>query len=324
MTPTVSVIVPVYNAEKYLQQCVDSILAQTFDNFELLLIDDGSKDRSGTLCDEYAKKDGRVRVFHKDNGGVSSARNIGLEYAVGTWVTFVDSDDCVSPSFMEVLLNNTDEDLVVGSFATFGNFHEEYILESFIYSKKQLSLDLNACLSKVHFSTSWGKFFKKNVLDTTKLRFSVNIDSTEDTLFVYKYMLYVNSVNIKSDITYFYRHTGEGLSCHNLPVDKAIKTIDVFYEVISSLEAEYMQDLSNLLYNVVNYVYLRSIRFIQTTSHSFNKRISIMRNFHSQIPSSFLSKYTPIMMGPKGRLFYWLANKRLYFVLTLYSYFIHI
>ena len=93
--PQISVIVPVYNTEKYLHRCIDSILAQTFTDFELLLIDDGSTDNSGTICDEYATKDSRVRVFHKKNGGVSSARNLGVDNAKGEWVTFVDSDDCV-------------------------------------------------------------------------------------------------------------------------------------------------------------------------------------------------------------------------------------
>ena len=91
--PQISVIVPVYNAEKYLRRCVDSILAQTFTNFELLLIDDGSKDKSGEICDEYARKDNRVKVFHKENGGVSSARNVGLDNAQGEWICFCDADD---------------------------------------------------------------------------------------------------------------------------------------------------------------------------------------------------------------------------------------
>ena len=93
--PKISVIIPVYNAEKYLYRCIDSVLVQTFTNWELLLIDDGSKDSSGVICDEYAAKDARVRVFHKENGGVSSARNLGLDNARGEWVAFVDSDDYI-------------------------------------------------------------------------------------------------------------------------------------------------------------------------------------------------------------------------------------
>jgi len=93
MNPKISVIVPVYKAEAYLRRCVNSILAQTFQDFEVLLIDDGSPDKSGKICDDYVKKDSRVRVFHKENGGVSSARNLGLDNAVGRYIAFVDSDD---------------------------------------------------------------------------------------------------------------------------------------------------------------------------------------------------------------------------------------
>ena len=99
--PLISVIVPVYNTEKYLHRCIDSILNQTFTDFELLLINDGSTDSSSAICDEYAEKDCRVRVFHKPNGGVSSARNLGLEKAQGEWITFCDSDDRVYPTWLQ-------------------------------------------------------------------------------------------------------------------------------------------------------------------------------------------------------------------------------
>lgn len=99
----VSIIVPVYQVENYLRQCVDSILAQTFPDFELILVDDGSKDRSGQICDEYAKVDERVKVIHKENGGLSDARNWGMEQATGTYFMFVDSDDSIAPTMLERL-----------------------------------------------------------------------------------------------------------------------------------------------------------------------------------------------------------------------------
>lgn len=110
--PTISIIVPVYNVEKYLEECVESVLSQTFTDYELLLIDDGSTDSSGIICDGYATQDSRIRVFHKSNGGVSSARNLGLDNALGEWVCFIDSDDeirnleslCISQSKSDVIL----------------------------------------------------------------------------------------------------------------------------------------------------------------------------------------------------------------------------
>ena len=101
-TPKISVIVPVYNVEQYLPRCIESILAQTYNDFELLLINDGSSDNSGNICDEYAKNNSRVRVFHKENGGVSSARNMGLDNAQGEYVVFVDSDDFIRNKYLEI------------------------------------------------------------------------------------------------------------------------------------------------------------------------------------------------------------------------------
>ena len=101
MNPKISVIVPAYNTEKYLRRCIDSILAQTFTDFELLLIDDGSTDQSGEICDEYADKDVRIKVFHKANGGVSSARNVGLDNALGEYICFCDADDWVDNDYFE-------------------------------------------------------------------------------------------------------------------------------------------------------------------------------------------------------------------------------
>ena len=114
--PKVSVIVPVYNVEKYLHRCIDSILAQSFTDFELLLVNDGSKDKSGEICDEYAAKDSRVRVFHKENGGVTSARKLGFDSSVGEYVLFVDSDDYLDKDGIASLvsLSDDDVDIIIG------------------------------------------------------------------------------------------------------------------------------------------------------------------------------------------------------------------
>lgn len=146
-----SIIVPVYNTDKYLQRCINSILIQTYANFELLLIDDGSTDSSGTLCDEYAKKDIRVRVFHKENGGVSSARKLGLENARGEWVTFVDSDDWIDESFLHTMYVNVSSeiDLIVTAGSDKCLSHEEYVRE---------------ILERRIPPQVWGKLYRKSVL----------------------------------------------------------------------------------------------------------------------------------------------------------------
>ena len=120
MRPKISVIVPVYNTEKYLDRCIQSILAQTYTDFELLLVDDGSTDSSGAICDKYAEQDSRVRVFHKENGGVSSARNQGLDNAKGEWITFVDSDDWVDREFFNILSKSSKPDILISYYVADG------------------------------------------------------------------------------------------------------------------------------------------------------------------------------------------------------------
>lgn len=113
--PKISVIIPVYNAEKYLRKCIESVLNQTFGDFELLLVDDGSPDHSGEICDEYAQKDSRVHVFHKPNGGTANARNYGLDHSQGDYVAFIDNDDYVEPTYlgdMYSAMTHYDVDLV--------------------------------------------------------------------------------------------------------------------------------------------------------------------------------------------------------------------
>ncbi len=117
--PAVSVIVPVYKAENYLCHCVDSLLAQTFPDFEILLIDDGSPDHSGDICDEYARKDSRVRVFHKENEGVSSTRQCGIDNAKGEYTIHADPDDWVEPDMLD--------ELYLFSFRNHGAFHEDCV-----------------------------------------------------------------------------------------------------------------------------------------------------------------------------------------------------
>lgn len=120
--PVISIIVPIYKTEKYLDRCLNSILNQTYKDFELLLIDDGSPDKAGELCDEYAKNDTRIKVFHKENGGVSSARNVGLENAIGEWIYFFDSDDEMLYNGLETLVYNITQNTIL----SLGGYIKEY------------------------------------------------------------------------------------------------------------------------------------------------------------------------------------------------------
>lgn len=183
MQPKVSIIVPIYNAEKYLDRCVDSILSQTFLDFELLLIDDGSPDRSGEICDEYAQKDNRIHVFHKENGGVASARQFGLEHAQGEFVIHADPDDYVEPSMLEELYEcakKNQADMVICDFYIDAFQH--------IIEKKQnpSNLDhltvLRELFQHLHGSC-WNKLLKRTCYKQYGVSFPSGVSYCEDLSF---------------------------------------------------------------------------------------------------------------------------------------------
>ena len=189
--PKISVIVPVYNSEKYLHRCIDSILAQTFTDFELLLIDDGSKDNSSAICDEYAAKDSRVRVFHKENGGVSSARNMGLDNAQGEWIAFCDSDDYVEEVWLELYTNNsTGVDMVVqGYYNAIPLKEKNFVYEGDIHPAVKMLFNAKT-LGFLHT-----KMFLHNIIKEKNIRFCNEIKFREDEDFVL--MFFSNIKNIR-------------------------------------------------------------------------------------------------------------------------------
>ena len=139
----ISVIIPVYNVEKYLKRCLDSVINQTYRNLEIILVDDGSKDKSGKICDEYAQKDKRIIVIHKENGGVSSARNKGLDICIGDYISFIDSDDWIEEDFFEYVVNNAkDNDLLIFDYYITNGKSTKWIK----YRKTKFEISKDECL----------------------------------------------------------------------------------------------------------------------------------------------------------------------------------
>ena len=201
--PKITVIIPVYNAESTLRRCLDSILIQTFTDFECILIDDGSKDRSGEICDEYARKDSRIKVFHKENGGVSSARNVGLDNARGEWVTFVDSDDWTGERLLSNLISHTNNhpnvELVISfSEYIFNNVRREENYKARMVDKANFQILFSEYDMSWH-TGPWAKLYSKHVIDTKNLRFSENMNIGEDAVFFYSYLFQMDGLYVSSD-----------------------------------------------------------------------------------------------------------------------------
>ena len=204
----VSVIVPVYNAVAVLARGVDSILAQSFQDFELILVDDGSKDGSGAICDQYAAQDGRVKVIHQENAGVSTARNAGLEAACGEWVTFVDSDDMVLDCFLESLMNaaSRDEriDLAYCGYAIVEGNASVKTYKSGIYIGKEQVHDALSRTNLLYRCSPWAKLYRRSIIVDNGLKFDVNLSISEDRLFVYSYLVHVSGIAVTSQVGYLY------------------------------------------------------------------------------------------------------------------------
>lgn len=215
MAPEISVIIPVYNADKWLHRCVDSILAQRFTDFEVLLVDDGSTDSSGAICDEYATIDSRVRVFHKPNGGVSSSRNYGLERAVGQWITYVDSDDWIEYNYLEFLITKaikTDSDIV---FSDFWFDYPESKVIGYVYDwSKQGIKGLKEYISS-SWNCLWGSLQRKKLYDENKLKLPLAINYCEDFHLMVKLCFFAKTISKVPLSLYHYRQQ-ESSIIHNL------------------------------------------------------------------------------------------------------------
>ena len=206
--PTVSVIVPVYNAEGVVSRGIDSILAQSYQDFELILVDDGSSDGSGAICYKYAQQDGRVKVIHQDNAGVSAARNAGLKAAIGEWVTFVDSDDMVLDGFLESLVAavSKDEriDLAYCGYAIVEGSTSIKTYQTKTYIGKEQLHDVLSSTKLLYRCSPWAKLFRRSIITDNGLKFDTNLTISEDRLFLYKYLIHVRGVATTSTVGYIY------------------------------------------------------------------------------------------------------------------------
>ena len=260
----ISIVIPVYNAEKYLEQCLNSIQNQTYKNFEVILVNDGSMDHSESICMDFVKVDTRFKYFTKVNGGASSARNFGLDNVTGDFITFIDADDWVDENHLEVLLNNIKEnnsDMAVSSIKKFDNVRN---FEFRVYSKQEKYLlnynklnreEFLVILPKlIHASNSYkiavSKLFKKELV--TDVRFDESIVYGEDLDFFFKLYNKVNSISYVDEVTYIYRLHDESSSSKfgQLHMEQELAIYKKMYERIEELglpTIHYVNTLRNLL-----------------------------------------------------------------------------
>ena len=242
----ISIIVPVYNVEKYICKCIDSILNQTFTDFELIRIDDGSTDKSGKICDEYKKKDSRIKVIHKKNEGLSSARNIGLDIAQGKYIGFVDSDDYIDENMYEVLYkdirnNNSDISMCEYDFIYDNNQIEEFNDEKYIinYSNYE-ALSLFYTSKYMFFVVAWNKLYKKEIFKD--IRYPVG-KINEDGFIAHKIIFNCKKITYNSEKLYHYYQSNNSITRSKFTI-KNLDKLEYMSERITFFKNNGYEDLS--------------------------------------------------------------------------------
>jgi glycosyltransferase involved in cell wall biosynthesis len=273
----ISVIVPVYNVENYLSRCVESIIKQTCTNLEIILVDDGSTDASGKMCDEYAQRDNRITVIHKKNGGLSDARNAGLDIATGEYIGFVDSDDFIALNFYEILYNTlveNDSDLVYCKYQKFEN--EANIKETENY--KVFQYDNIEFLNNFYDDTTykivvWNKLYKRNIWENLRFPFG---KIHEDVFVVHEVFYIANKISFVTSPSYYYFQREDsimGSQDENMIWRRIINKLEAFDERINFSKTKQLESLYKKTIDARN-AWLLNFMFEQRDNQSITEKIS--------------------------------------------------
>lgn len=313
--PLVSFIVPIFNSESFLEKCLNSLLAQSSPDFEVIMVDDGSTDGSRAICERYSSQDKRFVTIHQSNGGVSHARNIGIEHSAGEWITFLDSDDYVEPNFVDLLTNLKASDYIMASYSKFKD-EKYYVKESFeentytSINQDFFSLDN----LKVGFFTAWSKYFRASIIKEHHILFDVDVSSGEDTIFVFKYLYYVSSAYISPQPMYNWRECN-GLTNRKRPFKFILYTIDLTINAIEQVEKRHKVNLREIKYNNILYLLDR----VDLASITFKDIRDEARILIDKLWMQDLSRDSQILIkGKRRKVLDWMIKRECITLLTIY------
>ena len=273
----ISVIVPVYKVEKYIRRCIDSILNQTFSDFELIIVDDGSPDNCGKICDEYAKKDNRIYVIHKENGGLSDARNAGLDWAFAhsdsEWITFIDSDDWIPPKYLEALSNAVNETGCEISICAYDETEGE--LPAVDVNKLKTAVvntESFFCDHNVNAVVAWGKLYKKEIFKD--IRYPVG-KLHEDEFTTYK-LLFQNEhcVFVNQPLYFYFQNTDSITKSEWNP--KRLDALEAISEQMSFFKVNEFNNAFLYLLRHINDCIINQMIAIEKSNNSENKNYYII------------------------------------------------
>lgn len=272
--PEISVIVPVYNSGKYLKRCIESILAQSFKDFELILVDDGSTDSSSEICDEYQSKYNRIKVYHQKNQGVSSARNRGIKNANGNWITFIDSDDYVNERLLDTLFESQKkyccEFVLTGQKKINGRDCQKREYPDLFLKREDFGVIFDKNLMRFQ-KAPWAKLFKTDILKSNSILFDEKIHAGEDALFVYTYLLKIRSLSFTPGCGYIYDlHQGSLTTLGIASFDEEMHGFIKFRAVVEKLMSN-IQTSSTYPMEYLNYWQERVIASIYSNEFKTRK-----------------------------------------------------
>ena len=294
--PTFSFVVPVYNVEQYLGKCIESVLGQTYSDFELILVDDGSTDSSGKICDSYQEKDNRIHVIHKKNAGVSAARNVGIEQARGEYICFIDSDDWIESNYLsEIKAEIADFDILF--FGCVWHYEDGSVrslcppaveCRTDIYDA--VSLLLQNDMQVNYFGFTWNNVFRRDIIDRHHIRFVEHLPVSEDEVFTLAYCNHAKTLKVVPSPLYHYLWKQQGLTHKDKTPEEWRLLADSFLQLLDGIDNEalaesYKRRIANY-YNMAAWSSQNIYGWLKNECRMFG----YCRNNHIAIPYKSVAK----------------------------------
>lgn len=291
----ISIIVPVYNASKYLRECINSISKQSYRNIEILLVDDGSSDNSLRICNELSEFDNRIKVLAKKNGGASSARNFGIDAATGEWIAFVDSDDLIQPFYIEHLLNavkESDVDFVVSGIQYWNVKTNER--QNLSYKRSYLIADKTIeaiTKNKIHLNGGpVSKLYKASIVKDNNIYFNENMSFAEDCDFMLRYFSHIRSIAFIENSDYVYRLTPNSLSHRQLSYETELYCLNEMVKRYNDIHRLYTDSNLNEYKASVMQYFLRTVRSANRSNITFKECLYNMNKIYELFVKFYLNE----------------------------------
>lgn len=258
----ISVIIPAYNAARTIRRCIQSVLDQTYTEWEMIIVDDGSKDDTLDICQSY--DDSRIRVLHKENGGVSSARNHGLKFAQGDYIAFIDSDDFIEIDYLQHLSQGLGYDIVISGYC-YENTPESSSFRLKLANREAVGCELSKLINADQLCYPWGRLFKRSIIETYHIRFDEAMRFAEDNVFNWEYLCHINSLRIDTTQKDYHKSSDEGGVGYNLSFEEMDYVDGQLFMLSQKLESYYGIKLQLQTKQLMHVLFLKDMLSLTAT-----------------------------------------------------------